>query len=146
MKELLLQQAKFNSRFLGVNMDSITEEDALRVPEHGCNNINWILGHILFSRRSIAKMLGEVSEAEIDLSMYARGIAKDGYAGKLLPLAYLQEQLSIYQDKIIKALETAGNMESEFAEKLSFGLSHENYHVGQISILRQAAGKSGAIK
>jgi uncharacterized damage-inducible protein DinB len=123
--------------------------------------LNWVLGHIVFYRGSMLKIigLGPAFEGEPAV-LYRRGSQPDG-TEQYLDLATLRGLLSDAHQELIPALsalsveELNRNVPQDPARpqppssignalaRLSF---HETYHAGQIGLLRRIVGKEGAIK
>jgi uncharacterized damage-inducible protein DinB len=146
-------------RALAVNLDGITDDEALIEPHPGGNCINWIVGHILISRDAILGMLGQQPVFNSDRAVpYKRG-AKVEDVGKLVPLSELLEALGATQKKLMTALEKLPEAEANkplepagsdpktaLIDQLAFLQFHEGYHIGQVGLLRRIVGKEGAIQ
>jgi uncharacterized damage-inducible protein DinB len=142
------------------NLAEIDDAMALRLPPEGGNSINWILGHVVASRRGLTEMLG-VSPPIPSEEMSAYGRGQDGRRLES-PLelevlrAYLTSSCSALQSALgdasaeqlaaphgidrmpLKALPSLGGM-------ATFLLFHEGYHAGQIGLLRRIFGLEGRI-
>ena len=138
------------------NLEDISEAEALVSPERGGNCVNWLVGHVLWSRNRVHALLGIAPawpEQFGSSECYHRGAA--GFpADDAVPLHQLREGLRQSQASVIGGLERASTERlSEPAtetmtvgEQLAFLGFHEGYHVGQVGLLRRFLGKTGAIK
>lgn len=140
------------------NTEGLTHEDSLVAPERGGNCLNWVLGHIVATRRTMFSMLGlpplwEETQAE----PYGRG-APNISAQSARPLPELLEAFRSTQAQLLGWLEGTGEPDlarplpephellgDTVGSALTAFAWHEAYHAGQIGILRRAAGKPGAL-
>ncbi len=136
--------------------DGLTHADSLLQLPFRSNCLNWVLGHIIVYRDKVLEMLGErpiLSESEMDL--YQRESAPITAEESAVPLERLLLVLEQSQDLIVAALKevpadrlAASADEANqrtVGERIEFLQWHETYHVGQLEILRQLAGKDDAI-
>jgi uncharacterized damage-inducible protein DinB len=130
-------------------------ESVLQLPFRS-NCLNWILGHIIVYREKVLEILGEEPIlTDSEKAIYQRGAEpiKDGETA--VSLERLLDVLEKSQKKIIAILDGVTveslNAKAEegnnrtVGEMLEFLQWHETYHVGQLEILRQLAGKNDAI-
>jgi uncharacterized damage-inducible protein DinB len=150
----LKQQFESCARALSMNIEGITEEQALRQPEPGGNCVNWIVGHILASRNSILELLGEEPVMSPDIAeRYGRGTDPIRSPEEApASLAEMRQILEASQARIIGGLERMGERrlkemtgKRSRAQQLAFMQFHEAYHVGQTGTLRRILGRKGAI-
>jgi len=129
----------------------------LQLPFRG-NSMNWVVGHLLASRKRLISLLGGTLSIDAEsLSRYATGsdpITRDG--ADILQLDRLieavDESQQVLEDLLIglKAAELErvigkGDQAETLGESI-FGLYfHETYHTGQLEILRQLAGMDDAV-
>ncbi len=155
----LVSMFDWNYRALQTNLDGIDAAAAEAAPQPGGNSLNWVLGHIVFSRDVILKMVGQPSVlTEEELKAYQRGV-NPSEIESWTPLPRLKEALDVSQERLISALErlTAeqlhraegsedeGETAPSLGDSLRFLHFHEAYHVGQTGLLRRLAGRAGAI-
>jgi DinB superfamily len=140
---------------LQMNLDGVTDADALQAPAPGGNCINWIAGHILVSRDAMHKFLDlepawtQTLGEGLDYRRGSRSFSPD----RSVPLSSIVAGLVRSQELLLGALkqappETFPRRASEtrtVGEQLAFLAFHEGYHVGQIGLLRRLSGRSGAI-
>jgi hypothetical protein len=137
--------------------DGLTHADSLlQLPFRG-NCLNWVLGHILANRNRVVNLLGATPFwSEPEVSRYARGSEPIVSGGQALPLDRLLHNLDQSQELVEAALAqitpqdmatpVEGDQKSRTLGELLVGLHwHETYHVGQLEILRQLAGKDDVI-
>lgn len=150
---LLAKQYELNDLTVNRNLDGISHEDSLRHPAPLGNCINWILGHILFSRNSIHRLLGLTPAWEDEISgRYQRGSAPIAVTDRAASLETLLEHWRASQQAVAEALTLASNQqlsENDGDEALGIQLAflsfHESYHAGQLGVLRRLAGRDGGI-
>ncbi len=147
-----------NSFALAKNVEGISEDASLKDTGAG-STINWVLGHILSTRRGIAKVAGlEMPWTKEGAEAYGRGsspaantnpVAMEEILAELEEntktlLTWLEEQT----DADLKNANPDGPHEifgATIGETI-LGLAwHEGYHVGQVGTLRRLIGLDGAI-
>ena len=141
----------WNLRTLERNLAGLQPDDFLiRVGEDG-SHLNWILGHVLYSRRSLLATLdpdARTDDLEAIKAAYVRGSKASN--AEALPSARIIEQLRASQETLTHTLNTTDlsrpdPRDGTLADKALFLAWHETYHVGQAGLLRRLAGKPGAI-
>jgi uncharacterized damage-inducible protein DinB len=135
--------------------EGLTHEDSVRQLPFRGNCMNWVLGHIIVYRTFVLRLLGEEGVlSESELGKYERGTAPITECELAMPFEKLLEALDRAQVRIATALEAVtddelaavvGESEQTLGERITFFQWHETYHVGQLEILRQLAGKDDAI-
>ena len=162
-KALLITSFEVSQRLLMTNLEGISHEESITLPEGGGNSINWIAGHLLASRNSILKLAGgEVYLDSEGIAPYARGCKRLEPGDKCMTIEKIREGLSETGKKVVKLLRAmpAGELEQDieipgfpvkFVEPtrdahISLLLYHEGYHVGQIGLARCVIGKQPQIK
>ena len=113
------------------------------------NTFNWVLGHIIQARSGLLQMLGE--EGLVSEGVTAVYTTNAPNSDTALPLTELLTLLEKSTERITAAITNASDetLSSLFDEERGTtvadriaGLNwHETYHVGQLEILRQAAGE-----
>jgi len=159
----LASMYEFSYFAINRNLNELTQEDSLFIPEPSGNCINWVLGHIISARGMMLLLTGggaPLFSAE-EAAAFQRGSTgiKSGDQG--MDLARLKSALEESQKKLIPALQGLSDetLAADVPEKFkrppltgSVGHAltrlcyHEGYHNGQIGILRRLAGKEGAIR
>lgn len=136
--------------------DGVThEESLLQLPFRG-NCMNWVLGHLLFERLIVLELLGLEPVVEKALAeRYAFDsdpVTADSKG--VIPLddllSYLRESgkriaeglASVDDETWLRAINDKG---TTMWERLEFLAWHEGYHVGQLELLRQLAGKDDRV-
>jgi uncharacterized damage-inducible protein DinB len=156
-REILIDNFAFNQNVIHRQTDGLTHADSLlQLPFRG-NCLNWVLGHILDTRNTVLKLLGaQPVFTKEEASLYGHGSDPITGEGKALPLERLLADLDESQNRIATALQSispealAAEIEmwkgkTPLVEHLGFLNWHETYHVGQLELLRQLAGKNDAI-
>jgi uncharacterized damage-inducible protein DinB len=142
------------------NVADVSHEESLRAPAGGGNSMNWILGHVVYSRSAIARALGgDVLLPKEQAQVYERGAAALTGESAVLPFSELLALYDRYQEDHLARLaridgaalarEVPGLFRPEVPEPVGVLLSslvfHEAYHVGQLGLVRRSIGKPGAI-
>ena len=140
---------------LHVNLEGVTDEEALRQPRPGGNCLNWTVGHIVASRNGVLHALGhELAWTPEEAARYKRGSAPITGPGEGKPLHQLVLDLDRSHQRIQAGLgaKTEADLAKPYSDKQTIGEwiaflhFHEAYHVGQTGLLRRIAGKEGAIR
>ena len=152
MKEEIIGNFQKNTFFLKKIVEDMDDEMLLRTGQS--NTIGWILGHLKFCRGQALQML----EAECDLDdaekVFERGVEKNvalsinmadtlsGFAarGQSLEQAIMTMDEAAFK-KIIPFELPDGS--KDIGGYLSFLAWHEAFHLGQIDLIKVAAGKGG---
>lgn len=139
--------------------EGLTDQDTLIQPPRGGNCMAWVLGHIADGMTTILTILGgALPEGLPILSRYQRGSEPIlGAEPGLVPLDKLLEGI----DKLNQAIQSqlAGMTEADFDEEITlfgnqkarrgwgafFMFFHHTYHIGQLEVLRNLAGKTEKI-
>ena len=154
-------QYRYTSFTFGVNLDGLSNDDALRQPESGGNCLNWVAGHVVGSRAGTLEILGQKPSFKADkYARYRRGSAAVTDANGAVPLSEMVADFASTNEGLAaglaaltattlagKAPFSPGNRDDETVGSLLAGLVfHEAYHIGQLGVLRRMAGQVGAIK
>ena len=134
----------------------LTHADSLKQLPFRGNCLNWVLGHILVYRDKVLELLGEkpiLDESETDT--YKRESLPITASDSAINLEILLKRLEESQEGILAALKKVTSdtldkkvdeaKEQTVRERIEFLQWHETYHIGQLEILRQLAGKNDAI-
>jgi hypothetical protein len=140
-------------RVIKRQLDGVTHEESLVQPPFRGNCLNWVLGHIVVSRTEALTILEETPPwSEGDAALYQRNSDPISSAEQALPLSQLQALLEESQTRLLAGLARATPEfmkekldEETRAERIAFSNWHETYHVGQLELLRQLAGKNDKI-
>jgi hypothetical protein len=155
-RDHLLSALQRNHWIIGQQTRGLTHaESLLQLPFRG-NCFNWVLGHVLLHRDKMAAALGlpaELSSAEGDPYRADSEPLTDGASA--VPLARLLEAVDVTQSRLVAAFEGDPQLDLDaiydeergrtVLDRIVFLVWHETYHLGQLEILRQLAGKDDAI-
>ena len=155
-KENLSATLRLNQAILHRHTQDLTQADSLVQPPFQANCMNWVLGHILANRDTILNFLGlEKSLSSGEHQLYHRGSERLTDADLASDLPQLLARLEKTKEQILLALETiepAGldktvhfGEDTPLGEVIDFLFWHETYHIGQLELLRQVAGKNDPI-
>jgi hypothetical protein len=138
--------------------EGLSQADTLIQPQPSGNCMNWVLGHILENQVTMLTVLGGISPIDsVGLTIYKREsepITTDQPG--VLSLERLLEQINAVHAALIACL--AGIGDADFSREIQQGERkftlgwrflflhfHYTYHVGQLELLRQLAGRSDKI-
>ena len=103
--QVLVKIFESSHRSLGRNLEGITHEESLIAPEPGGNSLNWVLGHLLFHRNLVMKLLGQPPAWDSpQATRYARGSAPLGPDDDPASLESLRAVLDESQGRIVAEL------------------------------------------
>lgn len=138
-----------NNRLIHRAADDISHEESLLQPPFPANCLNWVLGHLLFSRVEALEALGRPGYWPDEVAAaYRRGSPPLGGADpRARPLEVLLSDTDDTFARLRAALETAdeatlNRLVPGFSEQVPVwqrvaGLHwHESYHLGQLDLLR----------
>lgn len=152
----LIQSFETTHWIIHQQTDGLTHADSvLQLPFRG-NCLNWVLGHVVQTRDRVLALLDEpptLTEAEV--ARYRTGAEPITDAGSAVPLDRLLSALDEAQERIVAALEQVSpeKLAEMYDEERQVTIGdrigglhwHETYHVGQLEILRQLAGKNDRV-
>ncbi len=153
----LIQKLRLTYRVIHMQVDGLSHADSLLQPPFRGNCLNWVLGHIVEGRNGALRALGQAAVWGEDAgARYATGSAPIVSDAQALPLGQLLAGLALSQERIEAALRDmtpdglaapvdADGERIPLGEHLDWLLWHETYHVGQLELLRQLAGKNDAV-
>ena len=150
-REKLSQGFQTNNWLINKHAEGVTHAGSLAQLSVRSNTFNWVLGHIVQARSGLLQMLGEDGlMAENVTAVYDTNspAPDEETAVSLTELLALLDQST---ERITAAISNASDdtlnsifdeeRNTTIAERIA-GLNwHETYHVGQLEILRQAAGE-----
>jgi hypothetical protein len=136
-----------NYKVISMNIDGISNEEAMIFPNGEANCMNWILGHLIYIRNAFLNVLGEEPVWDNEkFSCYNRGEIPLNRKDEFVSFDELKSYLKQSQDKFETKLNSLESIDPAIINDVS-GLSlHEIYHSGQFGYLRRILGKPGAIK
>jgi uncharacterized damage-inducible protein DinB len=151
--ETLAEYYGLTYRVIHRQLNGLTHEDSLLQPPFRGNCLNWVLGHIVFSRGTALTLLGEnLSWTGAESARYIRNSEPVTSPEQALPLERLLSDLEESQTRILAGLQRIPTEKLDtvigdetVAEKITFLHWHETYHVGQLELLRQLAGKNDKV-
>ncbi len=141
------------------NLEDITDEEAIVLPEPGGNSINWIAGHIIAIRQRFLQ--------GFDVAPFLSAESWQAYTRGSKPAAQMPETLTTLRELLTKSHEALVGIvsrldEDGLAAKAPFSpgndpnetvgsllgklVVHESYHAGQLGMSRRLVGKPGAIQ
>ncbi|MGB3717079.1 MAG: DinB family protein [Candidatus Promineifilaceae bacterium] len=155
-KEKIVQVLKRHQWVIDEQSKGLTHADSLLQLPFRSNRFNWIIGHIVVYRDKMLALMKEPSvlgskESEI----YRRGSEPLTTGHDAVELSTLLESTRESLERLTTAigfnskdvLEEIHDEEhgTTIQDRLEFLVWHETYHLGQLEILRQLAGKDDAI-
>ena len=146
-KVVLKMQFEANFGLVSKNLDGISIEEALIFPQNEANCVNWILGHLIYSRNLILNILGEKSVWDNDqFYFYGRYVNALQVQQKFINFELLKQYFRQTQSILSNGLNDLQTDEIEVVKKIFFLSLHESYHCGQLGYARRLLGKKGMIK
>jgi hypothetical protein len=151
--ERLVEYYGIIHRVIKRQLDGVTHKESLQQPPFRGNCLNWVLGHMVFSRGGVLKLLDEdLPWTENEAARYIRNSEPITGEENALPLEQLLDYLDQSQARILAGLQwvSAERMETvvddqTVGERMTFSQWHETYHLGQLEPLRQLAGKNDKV-
>ena len=138
--------------------EGLSQADTLIQPQPSGNCMNWVLGHILESQVTMLTVLGGISPVDpAGLAIYKRE-SEPVTANRpgVLPVESLLEGVNSVHAALVAYL--AEMSDADFSREIQQGERkftlggrflflhfHYTYHVGQLELLRQLAGRSDKI-
>jgi hypothetical protein len=155
-KQQLIETIRLNSAVAGRQLREISHAEALIQPPFQANCMNWVLGHLLTGRDTMLGFMNlpRMLSAE-ENERYTRGSQPIDTPEMAISLESLKERLDTSLAQITAALEA--RTQEELDAQVNFGeggplsgviaflLWHETYHIGQLELLRQLAGKNDQV-
>jgi hypothetical protein len=155
--ETLLKMMDWNSGIIRMQTKEISQAESLIQPPFQGNCLNWVVGHLLTSRDTILTLMKlEPVLSPAEMAIYDRGTKPliDPQAAFELPA--LLEKIKISEERIREGIlqlsdddldeaTTFGSSNGALGRHIFFLLWHETYHVGQLELLRQLAGKNDKV-
>lgn len=152
--DALLQLFRYNHQLVTQQMAEITHAESLMQPPFEANCLNWLLGHIISSRSSVLRMVGQPSVwTEEQRSRYRYGSEPITQADNgVLRLETLLSDFNVSQERLTMGLagmsyddlcQPSGFNNNTLGESLLYFQYHEVYHIGQMTYLSQMLGKKG---
>jgi|RhiMethySRZTD1v2_1073278.scaffolds.fasta_scaffold08458_13 hypothetical protein len=153
--EELASRFRFNEKALALAVDGFGPSDWLHTVAGATSHAYWIVGHLALARRNLLRGTGYEHPVAAWERAFVRG-SKPGPAATDPPPAALLEDI-VESGRLLAAHlpaltpeEAASPYPRTFADGSStkggaahFLYWHEAYHLGQLGLLRRAAGKSG---
>ncbi len=145
------------------NTEGVTHEESLRQPTPAGNCLNWIAGHILATRNTILRIVGEAPFLdELEARPYRRGSSPISAGASCTDFERLRDGLRKTSETIVGELAAMdepameevldpGGVPAKLerptrAALLTLLLFHESYHAGQLGTGRRLLGKEGVIR
>lgn len=152
MSTSLKAQFDMHTRWFNSVLSNISEQESeTRKPE--LNHLKWIAGHLTNSRLISLSRIAGLQPDESYKAQFARGAVLD--ASNNYPS--LQQIMSKWNDASVAISEKIAHIPAEVLESkntaqlpiaddtisgvLTFMMSHEAYHIGQMSVIRKMLGK-----
>ncbi|MDQ0594882.1 hypothetical protein QFZ37_003251 [Chryseobacterium ginsenosidimutans] len=136
-----------NYKVILMNVDGISNEEAMIFPNNEANCMNWILGHLIYIRNAFLNVLGEESVWNNEkFSCYNRGEIPLNRKNEFISFEELKAYLQETQNKLESKLNSLESIDPVIINDISGLTLHEIYHSGQFGYLRRILGNPGAIK
>jgi len=135
-------------------LDGITHEESLIQPPFRGNCLNWVFGHLVFSRTSVLAFLREeLPWSKEETARYQRDSEPVTSADGAVPFDQLRGYFEVSHNRIMAGLQrispeqmaSVSDGKSAVGEEIAFLQWHETYQAGQLDHLRQLAGKNDRV-
>ncbi len=150
--EKLIARYDLIDRVVALQLRGVTHEESLINPPFRGNCLNWVLGHLVFSRTGVLRFLQESVPWTKEEAQPYTSESDPLTADKALPLEQILEFLEISQTRLRAGLSkvSAEELDAPAGEgtredRISFAQWHETYHLGQLELLRQLTGKDDQV-
>ena len=142
---------RINNDLVSRAIGSLTDEELWQRPTDRSNPMLWIAGHVVQTRASMLKLLGEPFDTGWG-DLFNRGAAlqeRTRYPARADiervmgdTTARLQSKLAALDDQQLASPATGPALPgaSTVADQIAFFAFHESYHVGQLAYIRKALG------
>jgi uncharacterized damage-inducible protein DinB len=149
----LKTQFDLQTRLFNNVLSGISDEDSNDRPSDSANNMKWVAGHLLNTRASLLTQLTGGTPDASYAGQFGRGVSFDPNATyppieeiaakwKETAAAISNGLAHLPEEVLDSKAPTQGPVADEsFRGLLAFLISHESYHIGQLSILRKMVGK-----
>ena len=157
----LVRLYEFSYGAFNRNLDGVSNEESLIIPQPAGNCINWVLGHVVSARNLILTLAGGDPIDHGDaVKHYQRGSGGIQSGDSVPDIATLRGWLADSQQRLVPVLAAISEvtlslpvpeklkrppLTGTVGDALTRLAYHESYHNGQIGLLRRLAGKPGAI-
>ena len=154
--KLLEQQYQRDIWVIEQQVNGLSHQESLLQLPFRSNCFNWVLGHIVVHRDKALQALGfDPTLNDNQTQIYKRGSDPILDQESAVPLAILLKALKDSHNTLLAELAEISNKKLDahwdqenkisLGEHLIFLQWHEAYHIGQLEILRQLAGKDDQI-
>lgn len=144
-----------NDGFINRSLDGLSEDDLWHRPSEHTNPMFWLLGHIVHTRGSLLRMLGDDFRTGWG-DKFQRGavVADRGSYPSLAAIESMRAEtarriaarLADVTDDVLVREGTFGLPGCQnVADQIGFLALHESYHVGQLAYVRKMLGRKGII-
>lgn len=134
---------KYNAYVFNRNLEEISNEDSLTIPNDKVNTINWVAGHLVNSRDDLLEDVGRERILQLEYTeYYGRGKKLPG-PDVAINIDSIKKDYERLTEEINKIL-AEGDDEKD--QRVAFFMFHESYHAGQLGILRKLLGKEGKMQ
>ena len=152
----LIQSYQTTTWLINKQADGLTHEESVVQLPFRSNCFNWVVGHILVSRdRALRLLEAEPVLTDAETAVYETGSEPVTYTAQAIPLERLLNAVTESHSRIEAALQAATKEQlsaiynEEHQQSVGDRIRglhwHESYHLGQLEILRQAAGKDDKV-
>lgn len=149
--KLIASMLAWNTEMIHAHADDITLEESLIDPPDGGNNMNWTIGHCVKYRGLMLERAGyEIPWPTDKYDRFKRHSEALTDHSEAASMEEMLADLDRSQETLMKWLETAtdevlaqptpGNMR-DLGGMIGRLAWHEGYHIGQLELLRNMAGK-----
>ncbi len=141
---ILISSLEFNQKTLETLLGDLTTDETLAFTHDRINNIHWIVGHIASQRDTLLEDLtGEMTFPQELKQYYGKAGNPRNMTQKIdweKCQAILKEQFNDISAWVLE-WDSQGRLDREKGDVIVKYLSHEAYHIGQVSLIKKMLGK-----
>jgi hypothetical protein len=137
--------------------EGITDAESLLQLPFRANCMNWVVGHLMVQREFVLELLNASPVwGEAEMSRYHTNSDPVQNAENAIPFHEIMQALAVSQQRLQTSLGvipltrwskhvSSNGRNGTLSSLIAMSQTHENYHCGQLEILRQLAGKNDKI-
>lgn len=145
----------YNHHSINRLTENISHNESMILPSFKGNNMNWVIGHIIESRNELLEIIGSQpiwdEFARMKYQSGSRVVSDLDNPGEEFSMlltdiesthALIVSRLKELTDSDLLMTVGEGEQKGTIAATINGYIWHETYHIGQLELLRQVAGKT----
>lgn len=135
-----LMPLQFNLNVFNRLIQDIDQETSLYKMHPNANHINWLLGHLIFTRTYLFKQMKIKWELPPSFKeTYSPSNAKNA-AHAFMEIEELKALYLQSNEMLVTYFQNSSKQVIAFSETMTGFMMHETYHFGQVGIIRRSLG------